>query len=168
MLWESFVSIPDLLKIAARVKNPKFKLLILGGDFSAFKTLAKKLKLDKKLIVKSNVQDIGNYINASDVGVYTSDTESFGMAMLESMSYGKTVLATRAGGVPEVVENGKTGFLFKVGDVNGFSKKLEWLIKNKNVTEKMGAEAKTAACKKFCSGIVVPRYAKYYESVLKK
>ena len=158
--------IPDLLKIASKIKNPKFKLLILGGDFAPFEALAKKLKLGTKLIVKQSVQDIGNYLNAADLGIYTSETESFGMAMLETMSYGKPVLATRTGGVPEVVDNGKTGFLFKVGDVNGFVKKLKLLINDTKLGQQMGTLAKKSACEKFCAQKIVPQYVEYHRKVM--
>lgn len=161
--------IPDLLKITAKVKDKNFKLLILaGGDFTNYTPLVKKLKLQNKIIVKQNVQSIGNYINASDLGIYTSETESFGMGMLETMSYGKTVLATNSGGVPEVVTNNKTGFLFKVGDINSFSKKLSSIIKNPLQAEKMGNLAKQQSCEKFCSQVIVPKYVEYYKAIIKE
>ncbi len=159
--------IPDLLKIASKISNPKFKLLILsGGDFSPYLPLVKKLNLEKKLIVRENIKDIGNYLNASNVGIYTSETESFGMGILESMAYGLPVLATRAGGVTEVVEDGKTGFLLKIGTLSGFVKKINLLINNYSLREKMGAEAKKSACEKFCSHKIVPQYVEYYKSIL--
>lgn len=162
--------IPDLLKIAAKMKHHKnFKLLILsGGDFAPYKSLVIKLGLTKNLIVKSNIKDIQNYINASDVGIYPSQTESFGMGILETMSYQKPILATKVGGVPEVVTNGQTGFLFPVGDVTNFAKKLDWLIKNPLKLEVMGLEAKKQACEKFCSSVIVPKYVEYYLSILQQ
>lgn len=162
--------IPDLLKIAGLVKkNPKFKLLVLaGGDFSQFEALAKKLNLGKQLIVKDRVTDIGNYINASDLGIYPSETESFGMGILETMSYGKPILATRVGGVPEVVDNGKTGYLFKVGDVKGFTNQLNIMMDNLETTNKMGEEAKKVASERFCSSVIVPKYVEYYKSIMKE
>ena len=158
--------IPDLLKIASKIHHPNFKLLILGGDFTPFEALAKKLKLGTKLIVKQSVQDIGNYLNAADLGIYTSETESFGMAMLETMSYGKPVLATNSGGVPEVLDNGKTGFLLKIGDINGFVKKAELLMLDNNLREQMGELAKKIACEKFCAHKIVPQYVEYYCKVM--
>ena len=159
--------IPDLLKIASKIKDPNFKLLILsGGDFEQYKPLVKNLKLDKKIIVKSNIQDIGNYLNASDLGIYTSETESFGMAILETMSYGKPVLATRAGGVPEVLDEGKTGFLLKIGDIAGFVKKAELLMNDDALREKMGQLAKKIACERFCVHKVIPQYVEYYRAVI--
>lgn len=161
--------IPDLLKIASKIKAPNFKLLILsGGDFTPYKPLVKKLNLGKKIIIKENVQDIGNYLNAADLGIYTSDTESFGMAMLETMSYGKPVLATKAGGVPEVLDEGKTGFLLKIGDIKGFVKKAELLIKDEALRLKMGSQAKKSACEKFCANKIVPQYVEYYRKVIEK
>ena len=162
--------IPDLLNTIARAKsNPNLKLLILsGGDFSPYEPLVKKLGLQNKLIIKQGVTDIGNYLNAADIGIYPSETESFGMGILEAMAYGKPVLASRSGGVPEVVENGKTGFLLKVGDVAGFTKKLKLLMQNSQLREQMGIAAKLVACEKFCSKIIVPQYLEYYKKILEQ
>lgn len=162
--------IPDLLNTIARAKsNPNLKLLILsGGDFSPYEPLVKKLGLQNKLIIKQGVTDIGNYLNAADIGIYPSETESFGMGILEAMAYGKPVLASRSGGVPEVVENGKTGFLLKVGDVAGFTKKLKLLMQNSQLREQMGIAAKQVACEKFCSKIIVPQYLEYYKKILEQ
>ncbi len=159
--------IPDLLKTVSLVRDSKFKLLILaGGDFLPFKKLIKKLGINKKVVVQKNVTDIGNYINAANVGIYTSEEESFGMGVLETMSYGKAVLSTNPGGVPEVVEDGKSGFLFKVGNVNGIAKKLDWFMARPDALETMGQVAKQHACEKFCSQVIVPKYVEYYKKIL--
>jgi N-acetyl-alpha-D-glucosaminyl L-malate synthase BshA len=161
--------VADLLKVTARLKRrPDFKLLILaGGDFSECEKLVKKLGIASRVIVKNNVTDIQNYINASDVGVYTSETESFGMGILETMSYGRPVLATAAGGVPEVIDDKKSGFLMGVGDVNGFAEKLKLLMNNKNLLQKMGQAAKNCAREKFSAKKIVPQYLEYYKKILK-
>ncbi len=162
--------IPDLLRITGLVKkNRNFKLLILaGGDFTPYKGLAKKLNIKKQLIIIGRVNDIGNYINASDLGIYPSETESFGMGILETMSYGKPILATRVGGVPEVVDNRKTGYLFKVGDTKGFAKQLNLMMLDLEATNKMGVEAKKIASERFCSSVIVPKYVEYYKSIMKE
>ena len=158
-----------MLKIAAKVKDRRFKLLILAGsDFSPYQQLAKTLNLKNKLIVKHNVHDVENYLNAADAGIYPSQTESFGMGILETMSYGKPVLATKAGGVPEVVADGITGFLFKVGDVAGFAKKIQELMNNPRLAAQMGQAAQTLACQKFCAKAIVPKYVEYYRDITKK
>ncbi|MDR3642682.1 MAG: N-acetyl-alpha-D-glucosaminyl L-malate synthase BshA [Candidatus Doudnabacteria bacterium] len=155
--------IPDLLKVAARLKHRRnFKLLILAGEpFSPYKPLMKKLRLGN-VIVRENIKDIQNFLNAADVGVYTSQDESFGMGMLETMSYGKPVLATNTGGVPEVMRDGKDGYLLKVGDVKGFAKKLDLLISNPVLTAELGQNAQTRAHEKFSAGVIVNEYIKHY------
>lgn len=157
--------VPDLLKIAAKIKDPKFKLLILaGGDFSPYKKLAKPL--GKRLVIKENVLDIENYMNAADLGIYTSETESFGMGMLETMSFKKPVLATLAGGVPEVAEDGKSGFLLAIGDVRGFVSRLNLLLRDEGLRKQMGEQAGLTAREKFTSEIIVPQYLEYYKKIL--
>ncbi len=170
--------IPDLLKIVAKMsakggsafggkKFPKFKLLILaGGDFKNYEPLVKKLGIQNSLIVKQNVNDIKNYLNAADAGIYTSETESFGMGILETMSYGSPILTTRVGGIPEVVNEGKTGFLLKLGDITGFVSKIKLLMQNEDLRKQMGSEAKKIACKKFCSQTVVKKYLEYYRQIM--
>jgi N-acetyl-alpha-D-glucosaminyl L-malate synthase BshA len=160
--------IPDLLNIIAKVKNnPKIKLLILsGGDFAPYNSLVKKLGITNKVIIKNGVQDIENYINASDVGLYTSEEESFGMGILETMSYGKPVIATNAGGISEFMKNGKTGFLFPIGKVREAAKSLEQLSKDPELTRNLGNEAGKVAFEGFSSQKMVNKYLAYYNKVI--
>lgn len=162
--------VPDLLKIMARLKNyPHIKLLVLaGGNFSPFWPQIKKLGIQKKIIVKENVLDVENYIAAADVGLYTSEEESFGMGVLETMAYGKPVLATNVGGIPEVMQNGKTGFLFKVGDVGSFAKKLLLLSKNTTLTQNLGHNASLRAASHFSPQVIVKQYENYYHKIMRE
>jgi L-malate glycosyltransferase len=156
--------IPDLLKIISKLKNEKsLKLLILAGnDFKEFNPLVKKLNISKRLIIREKVKDIENYINAADVGVYTSEDESFGMGILETMSYGKPVLATHVGGVPEVMRNNIDGYLFKVGDIKGFAGKLKLLLNNPPLLQKLGNSAAKRAKEKFSADVIVKQYISQY------
>ena len=161
--------IPDLLKIAKALKSDKrFKLLILAGEtFAPYQPLAQKFRL-KNLIVKTHVKDIENYLNAADLGIYTSETESFGMGMLETMAYDNPVLATKAGGVPEVMQDGKTGFLLKVGNVNGFVNKIKVLMREPQLLQKLGRQAQQRAATEFSAQKIVSKYVDYYRKILKK
>ncbi len=160
--------IPDLLEIMSKLKKEKhIKLLILSGnDFSPFMPLVKKLGIEKNIIIKSHVQDIENYINASDIGLYTSSEESFGMGILETMSYGKAVLATRVGGIPEFMQNGKSGFLFSIGDIKSFTEKIRTLSHDDVLVKKLGQNAKETVALNFTAEKKVKEYLKYYEEVL--
>ena len=160
--------IPDLLEIMAKVKSEKnIKLAILAGaDFTPYMPLVNKLGLEDRVIIKSRVQDIENYISAADVGLYTSEEESFGMGILETMSYGKPVLATRVGGVPEFMQNGKTGFLFPLGDTDAFAKKLVELSHDKPLVEQLGQNARELAQTEYTSAKKVCEYVEYYRKVI--
>ncbi|MDD5050731.1 MAG: N-acetyl-alpha-D-glucosaminyl L-malate synthase BshA [Candidatus Pacebacteria bacterium] len=160
--------IPDLLAILGKVKeNKKIKLLILAGaDFAPFKPLVEELGIGDQIIIKRNVLDIENYINAADIGIYTSETESFGMGILETMSYGKPVLATNAGGISEVLQDGKTGYLFGVGKVDDFAKKLLELSYDESLVKKIGENAKERARSNFCSEKIVAQYEEYYRKII--
>ena len=139
-----------------------FKLLLLAGEpFAPYMPLMKKLRLNN-VVVKENVKDIQNFLRAADVGVYTSEDESFGMGILETMSYGKPVLATKVGGVPEVMRDKTDGYLFKVGDVKDFAKKLELLMNNHQLTSQLGQNASQRAKEKFSADIIVKEYIKHY------
>ncbi len=159
--------IPDLLKIIAKT-GPNIKLLILAGsDFTPFLPLAKKLKIQNRIKVMPAVKDIQNYISAADVGLYTSEKESFGMGILETMVYKKPVIASRTGGVPEVVENKKTGFLVRVGDIKGFTKKIKQLASSPALVRKMGEVGFLRAEANFSNKKIISEYLGYYEKILK-
>lgn len=157
--------IPDLLKVAAELKHNKhFKLLILaGGDFAPYEPLLKKLNLQKTVIVKKGEANVENYLNAADIGLYTSEEESFGLGILESMAFGQPIVATNIGGIPEVVKDGKTGFLAKLGDVKALARHVIKLMKDNNLRQKMGNAAKLRAQTKFNTQKIVEQYLHCYQ-----
>jgi N-acetyl-alpha-D-glucosaminyl L-malate synthase BshA len=160
--------IPDLLHIAAGVESKRFKLLILSGnDFAPFEPLVRRLGIEKRVIVKEKVLDIDTYLNASHLGIYTSQDETFGMGILESMSHGMPVVASRVGGVPEVLEDEKSGILCPMGDVQAFVAAINRLIEDPALRAAMGRQAKTRACSKFSAAVGVAAYVRYYRDVLK-
>ena len=110
--------------------------------------------------------DVENYINAADIGLYTSGEESFGMGILETMSYGKPVLATNAGGISEFMQSGRTGFLFGVGHVPLFARKLLELSGDEALVEKLGKNAALRAKTGFSAEKIVEEYLEYYRKII--
>jgi N-acetyl-alpha-D-glucosaminyl L-malate synthase BshA len=178
---------PDVLRVLAELKDLKrVKLLVLAGGpigveapngagrttspvgpFDEFEPLARELGILDKLVVRNNVLDIENYVNAADAGVYTSEKESFGMGVLETMSFAKPVIATGVGGVPEIVENGKTGFLAKLGDIRAMAREVRKLEGDPDLAECMGQAAQSRAEHQFSAEKSVGRYLDYYSHVLR-
>jgi len=158
----------DTLKVIAHLKDvPRVKLLILaGGSFDEFRPAVKELGIADKLVIRRDVVDIENYVSASDAGLYTSEKESFGMGVLETMSFGKPVIATGVGGVPEIVVDGETGFLAKLGDVRTMARDARKLAADPKMAAAMGQAAKARAAEGFSAERSVSRYLEYYHSVL--
>jgi N-acetyl-alpha-D-glucosaminyl L-malate synthase BshA len=160
--------IPDLLRVLSHLKDmPRIKFLILaGGSFDEFRPLARKLRVEDRIVICQSVLDIENYLNASDAGLYGSEKESFGMGVLETMSFGKPVVATRLGGVPEIVIDRETGFLEKLGDVRAMAADLRRLAEDPMFAERIGTRAQKRAKEEFSPGRRVAHYVEYYRRVL--
>ena len=119
-----------LLKAASRIEpRHAFKLVILAGDdFSPFRDLVRQLELEDRVIVRQQVSEIEEYLQAADLGVFTSEVESFCLSILEMMCFSKPSVATRVGGIPEVIDDHVTGRLVPFGDVAGLASAVQSLI----------------------------------------
>jgi N-acetyl-alpha-D-glucosaminyl L-malate synthase BshA len=156
--------IPDVLRVLAEVRDlDQVKLLVLaGGSFDEYRPLVRKLGLEKRLVVKPNVLDIENYLNAADAGLYASAKESFGMGVLETMSFGKPVVATRVGGVAEIVQHGKSGFLNRMGDVKSMASAVRKLAEDASLAAAVGERARARAAQAFSPEKSVQEYLDLY------
>ena len=162
--------VPDVLRVIADLKkdDASVKLLVLAGDsFAAFRPLVKRLGIEDRVIVKENVLDIENYLHAADGGLYASEKESFGMGVLETMSFGKPVVATRVGGVAEIVENHRTGFLARLGDVQAMATGVRRLAADPELAARMGAAARERAEQEFSSRKSVEQYLDLYRRTIR-
>lgn len=159
----------DVLRVLGEVKdNPRIKLVILaGGPFDPFLPLVQKLGIGDRVVVKSNVVDIENYIHAADAGLYASERESFGMGVLETMSFAKPVVATSVGGVTEIVVDGETGFLRSLGNVRSMARAVRRLAADPQLAACMGAAAQARAQREFSADASVAQYEAFYRRVLK-
>ncbi len=160
--------IGDLLGVIAAARHrDRVRLLILaGGDFAPYRSLVDSLGIASQVIVMQSVPDIENYLNAADVGLYTSDYESFGLSILESMFHRHPVLATRAGGVPEVVLEGETGFLAPVGDIDGFAARLDAIVEDPARYQPMGERGYQRARTLFSAERITGEYLDLYRQAL--
>jgi L-malate glycosyltransferase len=97
-----------------------------------------------------------------------SELESFGLAALEAMACEVVPISTRAGGVPEVIEHGKSGYLADVGDVETMARYAIDLLSNNDLLREMGKQARAAAKERFCSTKIVKQYEDFYRRVLER
>lgn len=160
--------IEDLLRVVAEVKRrDRLRLLVLaGGDFTPFRALVESLGIARRVTVVGAVPDVEDYLHASDLGLYTSESESFGLSILEGMFHGHAILATRAGGVPEVVVDGETGFLFAPGDIEGFAGRLQQMVEAPERFRDLGQRGRARAEALFSAERIVGQYLEVYRRVL--
>ena len=156
-----------LLDTAARIRpEGAFKLVILGaGDFTPFESEVRRLGLSDRIVVRQNVNLIEDYLQAADLGLITSDTESFCLTILEAMFFGCPSVATNVGGLPEVIEDGISGLLAPAGRSDAISSTVERLIQSPELRARLGQEAKQRAMKLFRAEAIVPQYEALYRRV---
>jgi len=158
----------DILKAFAQLRNQKHaKLLVLaGGDFEPYREQVRQLALGDRVIVREEEWAVAGYIEASDIGIYASEQESFGLGILETLAFGKPVIGTTAGGIPEVIKNGKTGFLVGVGQIGQMATLMDRLIEDSALRQKAGWAAKKDAHQRFSSQAILARYVALYRKLL--
>jgi len=156
-----------LLEAAARVRpRESFRLVILAGEgFAPFANEIRHLGLEGRVVVLERVLDIEEYLQAADLGLFTSDSESFCLSILEAMCFGCPSVATRVGGIPEVVEDGVSGILVAPGDAAGLARALEALISDPTRRAALGEAARHRARERFSADVIVPLYEALYRRV---
>jgi len=148
--------IPDLLKTASLVveKNPNTRFLVVGdGPYrEQYMALATEMGLSDHVIWTGVIEDpfgAGVFEVADIVCQLSNWEEVFGWMIAESMAFGKPVVATRVGGIPELVREGKSGFLVDRGDTTATSERILELLKNPSLRQQMGQVGETIAQTQF-------------------
>ena len=156
-----------LLETVARIRpRDSFKLVILaGGDFAPFTGDVRRLGLEDRVIVRERVNDIEDYLQVADLGLFTSEMESFCLSILEAMCFACPSVATRVGGIPEVIEDNATGLLVPFGDAGALAGAVEGLIQDPSRRIGMGRAAQHRARERFSADVIVPRYEALYRRV---
>ena len=157
-----------LLETVARIQpREAFKLVILaGGSFAPFAEKVRRLGLADRVIVREKVNDIEDYLQIADVGLFTSESESFCLSILEAMSYGCPSVSTRVGGIPEVMQDNVSGILAPMGDVEALAGAVTDLIRDPARRAVLGRAAQNRAREHFSAAAIVPRYEALYRRVL--
>jgi N-acetyl-alpha-D-glucosaminyl L-malate synthase BshA len=162
----------DCVEVFARVLQQGINTrLVMVGDGSERTNVehrARCLRVYDKCIFVGKQPKIVDYLSASDVLLLPSEQESFGLAALEAMACEVPVIASRVGGVPEVVTDGETGFLSEVGDVDKMAADAGRLLSDPTLRREMGKRARESAVTRYRTDIVIPQYIEFYNRVLAK
>ena len=161
--------IADVLGIFDRVRRAiPARLLLIGDgpDRSLAERLATEGGFEERTTFLGNVPSIETILPVGKLFLLPSNAESFGLAALEAMACGLPVIGTAAGGLPEVVEDGKSGYLKPVGDVDGMAEAALSLLRDPEKLNSFSREARRRAVEEFPTEAAVARYRKLYEDTL--
>lgn len=162
----------DCVEIFARVRREMSDVRLLmvgdGPERSAAFYRAEQLGLTDGVSFVGKQANIAAYLGIADVFLLPSELESFGLAALEAQACEVPVIATRIGGIPEVVADGETGFLSDVGDVEKMADDTSALLKNDEMRRGFGTKGRDNAVERYSTERIIPEYINFYEKVLQR
>ncbi|HWA16952.1 MAG TPA: N-acetyl-alpha-D-glucosaminyl L-malate synthase BshA, partial [Gemmatimonadales bacterium] len=159
----------DVVRIFARIRKALPATLVMVGDGPERNDAEKEAET---LGVADSVNFLGRFdrvasiLQATDLFLLPSQTESFGLAALEAMACGAPAVASRAGGLPEVIDDGITGILEPAGSVEAMGRRAVELLLDPTRHKAM-AEAAVQKANTFSAETIVPMYEQIYHEVLK-
>jgi L-malate glycosyltransferase len=161
----------DVIEIFDRVrKQIPSRLLLIGDgpDRSVAEWLAVQKGIHEDVLFLGKQDQIYEQVAVADIMLMPSELESFGLAALEAMACEVVPIATRVGGVPEVIEHGVSGYLADVGDVETMARYALELLRDESRLRQMATAARAVAQARFCASKIVPQYENFYRRVLER
>jgi N-acetyl-alpha-D-glucosaminyl L-malate synthase BshA len=162
--------IADVIYTFNKIKKSIPSKLLLVGDGPErhmAEELCRELGIFEETRFLGKQQDMEDIYAIADLFLLPSEYESFGLAALEAMAAGTPVVATNAGGIPEIITHGKNGYLSEVGDVEQMSHQAISILGNQQTLKTFSEEARKQA-ERFDIHNIVPKYEELYQQVLKK
>jgi glycosyltransferase involved in cell wall biosynthesis len=114
------------------------------------------------------IRDVSSLMQAADLLVLNSHEEPFGLVLVEAMSSGTPVLATRVGGIPEIIKDSENGWLIEKSDTAGLSRKMLELSQSKDLLEKTAQYARHETCPEFSLDKFQSRLQRFYAETAAK
>ncbi len=157
------VLIDAFRKLLANLPSLKARLVFLGDgpERKLLETKAESLLKEGKIIFFGHSSEPRKYLAAADIFVLPSMYEGFGIALVEAMAAGLPCVASAVGGIPEIIEDGVNGLLFKKGDSDGLKDKLILIVKNPAMAEEMAEKGKLSV-KKYDLELILSQFSKIY------
>ena len=160
----------DVVRVFARTRERiDARLVLVGGgpDLSRAMALARSLGVADEVTTVGVVDDVAPVLQAADLLLLPSASEGFGLVALEAMASGVPVVASRAGGLPEVVPDGEAGFLLPPGEVEAMAGRAVQLLSDDGLHTRFAAAGRRHAARFGCD-VVIPRFEAFYERVLQQ
>ena len=158
----------DVIEVFARIRRRVDARLVLvgdGPDLSRALALARELRVAAEVTTVGVVDDVAPFLQTADLLLLPSASESFGLVALEAMASRVPVVASHTGGLPEVVPDGRAGFLLPPGAVDAMAARAVELLTDEKLHRRCGCAGREQA-KRFTCEVVVPRFETLYRQVL--
>jgi glycosyltransferase involved in cell wall biosynthesis len=139
-----------------------------GPDRHSVEKLIESLGLHKNVTLTGFRSDIPNLLRCSDIGVLCSETESAPLTLLEGMSTGLPMIATKVGGVNEIINHGKNGLLIPPKHPEELAQAILRLYKDQKLRRKLGERARRTVIERYTAEKVVNQYLETFEWVIDK
>lgn len=162
--------IQDLVRAMGIVlkRAPEVKLMLVGDgpERHRIERLIEKLGIHKNVLLTGFRSDVANILKCSDVTVLCSETESAPLTLLEGMSSGLPVIATRVGGIPEIIQDNVNGLLVNVKDPEAIANRIIELNDDLELRRNLGEAARLTVLEKYSAEKVICQYEKVFSSIL--
>ena len=162
----------DCIEILAKVRaagtNTRLVMVGDGPERSACAYRAEQLGMNGHVSFVGKQANIADYMGVADAFLLPSELESFGLAALEAQACEAPVVATRIGGIPEVVNDGESGFLSDIGDIDKMAKDTLRLLADEDLRRSFGKKGRELAVQRYSTEKIIPQYIAFYEKVVKK
>ena len=158
----------DCVRALAEVRKEVDAELVMAGDGpdrGPAEQLARELGVDEFVRFLGKQDHMERLIPRMHALHLPSETEAFGLAALEAMACGVPPVATRAGGVPDLISDGVDGYMEGVGDIDAQARRLTELLSNDRLRERVSEAARRTAEVRFSTELIIPRYESYYERI---
>ncbi|CAM3446851.1 N-acetyl-alpha-D-glucosaminyl L-malate synthase BshA [Aeromicrobium ponti] len=168
--FRSVKRVPDVIKAFAKIaKEIPAKLLLVGDgpEMTVICQLVNDLKLKSNVLFLGKQDNLEELYSISDLMLLLSEKESFGLVALEAMACGVPCIGTNVGGIPEVIDDGETGYVCGLGDIDEVSQKAINLLKDSNLHRKFSAQSISLAKEVFSAERIVSQYEEFYYELLK-
>ena len=162
--------VTDTIRVLEKVKKEVPAKLVLvgdGPDRSECERLARELDIHKDVVFLGKQDGLTEILNAADIFLMPSQSESFGLSALEAMACGVPVVSSSVGGLPELNIHNETGYIAEIGDIDRMAKYVIELLTNEKRYKSFSKNSRERAVKNFDKNLIVPKYVAYYEKILK-
>ncbi|MFZ1702596.1 MAG: N-acetyl-alpha-D-glucosaminyl L-malate synthase BshA [Pyrinomonadaceae bacterium] len=157
-----------LAKARAAGQNARLVMVGDGPELSAVRYRGEQLEMNGNIAFVGKQANISDYLGVADIFLLPSELESFGLAALEAQACEVPVIATRIGGIPEVVNDGESGFLSDVGDVEKMSADTLKLLSDEELRRSFGDKGRDLAVQRYSTSKIIPQYISFYEKIVNR